>query len=231
MIKKCKHGTYDPHGDARYCTVCNPIKLENVVVEKSHNISLVAVPKMTEEEEEKKDKLEKRLVRAGLGVYQPMTDNSDGELAEDTSVSLKAGVSQDHAKLRGSIDGGDQFMDAFQVTKVRKIEREIPEWVYSMTEIQRVLITAFPRLATLSKELLFKDKNAARWGQIINLYYRMNQPRQIVARELGMTEVDLKRMLLSITRAEKGLRTDGKARVVTPRTPNVVLEKKGDETK
>lgn len=24
---KCTHGVYDPHGDQRYCTVCNPVKV------------------------------------------------------------------------------------------------------------------------------------------------------------------------------------------------------------
>jgi hypothetical protein len=32
---KCPHGVYDPHGDARYCSVCKPRIVRNVVVEKS----------------------------------------------------------------------------------------------------------------------------------------------------------------------------------------------------
>jgi hypothetical protein len=28
-MTKCKHGVYDPNGDQRYCTVCNPVKFES----------------------------------------------------------------------------------------------------------------------------------------------------------------------------------------------------------
>ena len=26
-MSRCEHGVYDPHGDQKYCSVCNPIPL------------------------------------------------------------------------------------------------------------------------------------------------------------------------------------------------------------
>jgi hypothetical protein len=28
-MNKCEHGVYDPYGDQKYCTVCNPVKLNS----------------------------------------------------------------------------------------------------------------------------------------------------------------------------------------------------------
>jgi hypothetical protein len=173
-------------------------------------------------------KWEKRLVRAGLGVYQPMTDNSEGELADASSFKIKRGVSPDHARLRESIDGGDQFMNAFQVTKVRKkIEREIPEWAMSNERVQKILLTAFP---TLHRTKASRAK-AARWARFIYLYFRMGQPQQIVMKEMNLTGPAFK----TIHQRIKAIAETGVARPrnqnATSRTADVVLEKKGDETK
>jgi hypothetical protein len=163
---------------------------------------------------------EKRLKKLGLGVYQPMTDNSEGETAPTTGGETDA-----YAQLRTGIDGSDLFMEAFQITKVRTIQREIPEWALSNRKVQQILKTAFPRMT-------YKDKRAGRWARIIYLYYRMELPRQIVAREIGITEAHLNRTLQAINWVAAGRRSDGKPRkVVSPPTPREGLGERGDETK
>lgn len=169
-------------------------------------------------------KWEKRLQKHGLAVDQPLTNNSAGE----TEVTM-GGESDAYTQLRAAgIDGGDQFMEAFQIMKVRTIEREIPEWVFSDKEVQRVLLAAFPTQAVNKAA----RKRAGRWARIIYLYYRMMLPQQIVAKEIGLTEQQLKLTLQRINRVEKGYRTDGKLRVVdTPPTPREGTGRKGNETK
>jgi hypothetical protein len=89
------------------------------------------------------DKWEKRLEKHGLGVDQPMTDNSKGELAE--FKKLRAG--DDYSHLRMMMDGSDRFMEAFEIKSIRSLDRPIPEWALSNKEVQRVLMTSFPKLS------------------------------------------------------------------------------------
>lgn len=188
-------------------------------------------------------KWEKILQAKGLGIYQPMTDNSEGELADVPIKRVKGGDanSTDFAKLREIVDGGDLFMGGFQITKVRTVEREIPEWALNNARVQEILKSSFKGL-DLSEPKTFAEKKkqkkrirrAGRWARIIYLYYRMGLPRQIVAKELGMGEGTLKSTLRNIERAARGLTANsGTARKdsATPLPPIAVTGEKGDATK
>jgi transposase-like protein len=155
-------------------------------------------------------KWERRLKKAGLSIAQPMTDNSEGE----TQVNM-AGSDDEMLTLRKKLDSNDGFMGGHQITKFRSMEREIPDWVFSNKEVQRVVLTSFPKLATRPRQ----RAKAAQWVRLIYLYYRMGLPMQVVARELNVDKSLVKRWLLSINRAEKGLtNADGKPRRVTSLT-------------
>ena len=156
-------------------------------------------------------KWEKRLKKGGLGIVQPLTDNSEGE------IQLSMGTHDDDLFiLRNKIDSGDRFMQAHQITKVRSKEREIPDWVFDNKEVQRVVLTSFPKL----KVHALQKAKAARWVQLIYLYYRMGLPLQVVAKEMSVSKPLIKRWLQSINRAERGLtNANGKPRRVTSPTP------------
>ena len=165
---------------------------------------------MTQPDAKLQTKWEQRLKKAGLGTAQPMTDNENGE----TTLSM-SGTSNEMASLRKKLDSNDGFMGGHQITKVRSMEREIPDWVFNNQEVQRVVLTTFPKLATRPRQ----RAKAAQWVRLIYLYYRMGLPMQVVARELNVDKSLVKRWLLSISRAEKGLtNADGKPRRVTSPT-------------
>ena len=180
---------------------------------------------MTQPDAKLQAKWERILRERGLGVYQPMTDNSEGEMASvEHKASTKGreggrgrGNDLDFVKLRSKLDGSDGFMEGHQITKVRAMTREIPEWSLSNAEVQRVLLTAFPNLKTRFRQ----GKRAGRWARIIYLYYRMNLPRQIVAKEMKMGEDTLKTTIRNISRVANGLTVMGGKRLhATPPTPS-----------
>jgi len=135
-------------------------------------------------------KWEKRLQRYGLGIDQPMTDNSEGELEQASSMpSLRGAKHPDHARLRTKIDSSDPFLEGgFEIKTIRSLEREIPEWSLNDKRVQKILLTAFP---ALQKSEPSRAK-ARRWASVIYLYYRMGLPQQVVIRELKMTKPTFK---------------------------------------
>ena len=95
-----------------------------------------------------------------------------------------------------------------QIQKVRSIERDIPEWAMSDAGVQRILFIAFPKL----KDNPRQRAGAGVWVRVINLYYRMQLPRQVVAKELDITKEDLNHIIQHISFAQQGLDRNGKPR-------------------
>jgi len=93
----------------------------------------------------------------------------------------------------------------FQIITPRREEREIPEWARMKAGIQKILLTAFPRLHTS----LSQRTRAGRWAQVINLYFVKGWPVSEVADELNESITVIKTLTRSITRTSQGLRTDG----------------------
>lgn len=165
---------------------------------------------MTSKEQKKLEaKWEKILQKHGLGIAQPMTDNSEGDLAEIPEFKIKhpgQGKSEGLVKLRQKLDGEDSFMGGHQITKVRGMyEREVPAWTLSNNEVQTVLLRAFPKLLTSPKH----KKSAGRWARVIYLYYRMKLPEQVVAREIKLSVKSFKSLLRNINRIARGLTSQG----------------------
>lgn len=187
---------------------------------------------MTNKEKEKlQAKWERILAKQGLGNYQPMTDHSGGKMAE---VEAEAGSRPSRsmigglAYLRGKIDGSDQFMDGHQITKVRKMDRKIPEWALNDKEVRRILLTVFPKMSQDTKIGKSQRKRAGKWMRLIHLYYRMRQPKQIVAKEMRIGQVLLTRWIQKMSYVARGLNVNGKPRRHLSNPPLKSLEK-GDE--
>jgi hypothetical protein len=83
--------------------------------------------------------------------------------------------------------------------------REVPKWAYLKKDIQKILLTAFPKLETNPNQ----RQKAGRWAQIIKLYYLQGASAEEVADQLGETPAVITRLLLSIKRVSKGLTVNG----------------------
>lgn len=117
-------------------------------------------------------------------------------------------MNRDRETLRGVIDGADQFMSGFGVGAPRTYSREIPTWARNKSEIKKMLLSAFPELATNSKQ----RRAAARWAQIIQLYHVLGYTHRQVAEEMSITEKQVSNYLQSISYVYKGLTVHGDQR-------------------
>jgi hypothetical protein len=69
-MNRCEHGVYDPHGDQKYCTVCNPIRITGEIL-KTVNTSVGKITIGTVIGKSDKDqhvKWEKTLDQEGFGI-------------------------------------------------------------------------------------------------------------------------------------------------------------------
>jgi hypothetical protein len=110
-------------------------------------------------------------------------------------------------QLGWSLDQNDGFMQGgHQIVQARTYKRKTPAWVYKDSEIQKVLLRAFPKLATDDRQ---RD-SAGRWGLVIHLYFRLGYTRGQIAEELDTTTERVKGLIRSIYRVSKGRRADGR---------------------
>ncbi len=111
---------------------------------------------------------------------------------------------KEFSKTIADFDARD--LKGFQITEQGVgVEKTVPAWVWDVTETRKVLLTAFPKLATDKNQ----RKGAGRWARVINLYYLQNMPAEKVAKELGLTKVIVDRLIISISRISKGLTVNG----------------------
>jgi hypothetical protein len=94
--------------------------------------------------------------------------------------------------------------EGFQVVESTS-EKLVPDWVYIKKDIQKVLLAAFPKLHTNPSH----RRKAGRWAQVINLYYLQGMTAEEVAEKLFETRAVIKRLIISISRIQKGLTVDG----------------------
>lgn len=112
---------------------------------------------------------------------------------------LKLFPEEDLEDIRG-------FLSGFQIKHIRTgYEREVPEWAKTNEGIQKILLTAFPRLQTD----IIQRKRAGRWAQVINLYFRKGWSRSEVAEAMGEKDLIVKMLVRSIGRVADGKRADG----------------------
>lgn len=90
----------------------------------------------------------------------------------------------------------------FQVRRVpqRHKEKEVPEWAIKDESLRVILLKAFPRLHINASQ----RKSAARWAQVIQLYFRQGWTRIEVADEMMETEESIRCLVFRIKKvAEK----------------------------
>jgi hypothetical protein len=91
-------------------------------------------------------------------------------------------MSKVHDQLRQHVDGADRFMTGFQIGRARTYKRKPPEWTESKHDIQRVLLIAFPQLHNDQRQ----RRQAARWAQVIVLYFHLGYTAKQVGEEIGV---------------------------------------------
>lgn len=109
------------------------------------------------------------------------------------------------SRLRKFMDGADTYVAGGHATRgaattshADRLART-PEWVNDNSKVQKVLLTAFPKLLTSRGH----RTKAARWARIIQLYYRMGLPTARVAEILGIKVNSLIQILFRINTAAK----------------------------
>lgn len=109
-------------------------------------------------------------------------------------------------ELRSGFDGDEPFMgDGHGIKKIRRQEREAPEWATDKDVIQKTLLVAFPKLNTDPVQ----RTRAGRWARIIYLYFQCGCTYSETAEAMGEEPGSVLTILRSIRRVFSGLRADG----------------------
>lgn len=125
---------------------------------------------------------------------------------QDHAFDAALGSRKRRKEFSETISGfGEGTTGGFQVEEATASKKEIPTWAYLKKDIQKILLTAFPKLKTNSSH----RKRAGRWAQVIQLYYLQGMTAEEVAQELHETRTVIKKLIISISRIAKGLTVDG----------------------
>lgn len=79
--------------------------------------------------------------------------------------------------------------------------RNIPSWALSDNNVRNVLLSLFPRLATIPRQ----RKRAAQACALIYRYFRMCEPIGAIAQDTQATHIGIKRRIQRIKRKAKAL--------------------------
>lgn len=106
--------------------------------------------------------------------------------------------------------GGHQILKTAGATKHADRMAKVPLWALDDKEVQRIILTAFPKLTTDQKH---RDR-AGRWTRIIHLYYRVGLTYLSLADELEEKPEAIKNAIRMIRNVAEHGTTKG-----TPRKP------------
>ena len=116
-------------------------------------------------------------------------------------------MSDTFEELRGKFDGSESFMNrGHQIIKMRRSDRQIPEWSKDNKKVQAILVRSFPGLRTNPRQ----RARAARWAVAIQLYYRVRMTKSHVAQQMKLDVDTVRTLLRNINRAANGKKTNGK---------------------
>lgn len=113
------------------------------------------------------------------------------------------------------MDGGNRFLMAHQTLKVRRGNREAPDWALNDKTIQEILLRAFPKLKTDDVQ----RQRAGRWARVIQIYFRSGKSYRETAHELGEKLTTVHRVIQRIRRTVAGRPTNGCPRIKKIRVP------------
>lgn len=153
------------------------------------------------EQEKLQAKWERILEKRGLGIYQAMTDNSEGDSAESPIA-----VHDNFKALRQKVDGSDMFMEGHQIKKVRTEERETPEWAMNDKALEAIILRAYPKAKTT------QARKAGFSIRVAYLYYRMGMTYSQVAKEMGVSQNRVSMTLRGLNYTVQGRSKDGRPR-------------------
>lgn len=116
---------------------------------------------------------------------------------------------KDFQKLRAL--GFNEDKISFQIVSIRHPDRATNaaliygsparnDWASNFKLIQKILLTAFPKLQTDSRQRY----RAGRWARIIELYFRMGLSYSEVAEEIKENKGAVKTLIRSIQRRSRG---------------------------
>jgi hypothetical protein len=95
----------------------------------------------------------------------------------------------------------------FQVHTIRREEREVPEWARTKEGIQKILLTAFPKIQDPKQRV-----KAGRWAQVIQLYFQLGWTYTQVADELNEKPNVILMVIRGITYTAEGKTWNGRPR-------------------
>jgi hypothetical protein len=110
-----------------------------------------------------------------------------------------------HDQIRRIVDGNDSFMTGFQIGKPKQYRRKIPAWLNNNKQVQVILLSAFPKLKTDTRQ----RKMAARWANVVHHYFRLRYTDVQTAEELGIKVKAVQNIVGRIRLVAAGRRANG----------------------
>lgn len=123
----------------------------------------------------------------------------------DTQNIDRSGLSETNQELAKMVDPRESFFKGHRIIKIRRGNRKCPDWAANNVKTRKVLLLAFPRLATNTKQRI----KAGRWARIIQLYFRSQMTEGQISKEIRMTVFAVRSAIRAIRRTAKNKRPDG----------------------
>ena len=139
-----------------------------------------------------------------------MTENQEVHF-QDCAFDPELGTSWLHKRgkgeLRSAIDGRELGPTGvgFQIKNIRTEKRDVPEWARTNEGIQKLLLTAFPKLKINESQ----RKRAGRWAQVIQMYFRMGWTYSEIANELEVRPNIVLMIIRGVTYTAEGKTWNG----------------------
>ena len=121
---------------------------------------------------------------------------------------MRLGYNTDFDILNKLFDDHHTGHAGFQIGSVRKTAKKVPEWAASNRKIGKLLLLAFPKLATNERQ----RSRAATWAAVIYLSYRAGLSDRTIADQLGCSVRGVETCRRGAVLAAKGLQTKGRPR-------------------
>jgi hypothetical protein len=86
------------------------------------------------------------------------------------------------------------------------------EWAKDPSQVMELLLTVFPALSGYNPERSPSFRRAARWSEVIRLYFAYGESARSVAEQLSCSVGAVEFLIVGIRRARLGLTVDGKPR-------------------
>jgi len=119
--------------------------------------------------------------------------------------TLKQALPGINKQLRKKFDSDDPIRTAVRIGGLRRSggkrgSRQVPVWTQSTVAVRKVLLLAFPKLKTDPVQ----RQRAARWAQMIFLYWGRQLTQGQIGMELGMSQFAVNSEIRNIKRAAAG---------------------------